>query len=120
MVFFVVSFISRFFLSQAEKVNQRTSFTTPDGIYIGKKRKAHEIEPQQYKSEAKLILDSNISKNDTAQVSAIRPQIPVEFGSKVPQVIRQRYLNKIIDEYTPKIKSLEEVYSKVTFTLSIC
>lgn len=113
-------FLSRSCLPQAETVNQRTSFTTPDGIYIGKKRKAHDLEPQQCTSEEKVVADSNVSRNNTVHVPTVRPQIPVEFGSKVPQVIRQRYLNKMIDEYTPKIKSLQEAYNRVTFTLSIC
>ncbi|XP_065069883.1 RNA exonuclease 1 homolog isoform X2 [Rhopilema esculentum] len=86
--------------SGIEPVSKRMSFTSNDGTYIGKKRKAHTLEINEEPSVLK------------ATVPAKKPRIPVEFGSKVPQVIRQRYLDKIIEEYTDKYSSLGEVYEK--------
>ncbi|GFQ86698.1 RNA exonuclease 1 homolog [Trichonephila clavata] len=39
-----------------------------------------------------------------------RPVIPIDYGSKVPTVIRQKYLNLFIDEYVKLSPSEEEAY----------
>ena len=70
--------------------------------------------------EAKGISGSTISTKVESPNPAKRPKIPVEFGSKVPHNIRQKYLDRIIDEYTPKLQSLQEVYDKVTFYFYVC
>ena len=98
---------------QGEKVNLRTSFTTHDGVYIGKKRKAHVIEPHHNTTSTAPTSASNACTTDDV-FAPVRPQIAVEFGSKVPKAVRQRYLDKMIDEYTPKLQSLQDVYDKVT------
>ena len=69
-------------------------FSTDSGVYIGKKRQAHAF---------------------TAPVveKMKRPKIAMEYGSKVPHVLRQRYLDKIIDEYIPKCESEKVSCEKV-------
>lgn len=101
---------------QTEEVSQMTSFVTSDGIYVGKKRKAHVMELKKEGQQEIRIAGNKASRNNPVEIPAKRPRIPVEFGSKVPQVIRQRYLDKIIDEYTAKFPSLQEVYDKVIFS----
>jgi len=96
---------------EGEKVNLRTSFTTHDGVYIGKKRKAHVIEPHHNTTSTAPTSASNACTTDDV-FAPVRPQIAVEFGSKVPKAVRQRYLDKMIDEYTPKLQSLQDVYDK--------
>lgn len=91
---------------------------TPDGMYVGKKRKAHNVETKMEVSEAKRNPGWNVSEKSSAQMPAKKPRIAVQFGSKVPQVVRQRYLDKMILEYTTKLQSLQEVYDKVTLGCS--
>ena len=71
------------------------------------------IEPHHNTTITTSTSASNVSTIDGV-IAPVRPQVAVEFGSKVPKVVRQRYLDKIIDEYTPKLQSLQEVYDKVT------
>ena len=81
------------------------SFTTNDGTYIGKKRTA--------------LVNVDKKESSTEANAPRRPRIPVEFGSKVPHVVRQRYLDKIIDEYITKMETLQAVYDKVSeFTVT--
>jgi hypothetical protein len=48
------------------------------------------------------------------QSNLARPQIPAEFGSKVPTNIRQRYLNLIIDECLKLYDDEEEAFKRVS------
>eukprot|EP00794_Sanderia_malayensis_P007732 gene7732-8572_t len=86
---------------EVPSVTSRMSFTTQEGTYIGKKRQSH------YEASKKKTTQSS---DGNAELT--RPRIPVHFGSKVPQVLRQRYLDKIIDEYTEKCSSLQEAFDK--------
>ncbi|XP_031553926.1 RNA exonuclease 1 homolog [Actinia tenebrosa] len=54
----------------------------------GKKRVAHQPRP-------------------ASQSSLPRPRIPIEYGAKVPQSFRQRYLDKIVDEHL-RLSALEQ------------
>ncbi len=84
------------------------SFTTEDGMYVGRKRKSHEGK------------DKKESMTSEAAPDAKRPRIPMQFGSKVPQVFRQKYLDRMIDEYVLKVETLQEAYEKVWLLLTIC
>ena len=78
-------------------------------MYVGKKRRAHKLES--------VNAESVQPKGSVQAAPPKRPRIAVEFGSKVPQVVRQRYLDKMIEEYTDKCKNLQEVYDKVCLSL---
>lgn len=54
---------------------------------------------------------SSLSKTETStQQIPKRPILPLELGSKVPNTIRQRYLNLIIDEYLKINQEHEDAY----------
>ena len=51
-----------------------------------------------------------------------RPKLTMEIGGKIPHMLRQRYLDKIIDEIMPKCASEKEAFEKVwilIFKLSV-
>lgn len=43
-----------------------------------------------------------------------RPIIPIDYGSKVPTVVRQKFLNTFIDEYLKLAASEDEAYENVS------
>ena len=57
-----------------------------------------------------LIFLSGISSN-LGKVQ--RPKLAMEIGGKIPHMLRQRYLDKIIDEIIPKCASEKEAFEKV-------
>lgn len=61
-------------------------YTTETGVYVGKKRVAHAFVPPVVEKVK-------------------RPKLPIEIGGKLPHLLRQRFLDKIIDEFMPKCKS---------------
>ena len=80
------------------------SFTKDDGTYVGKKRTAH----------------NEVTKDRTVKPVAKtpRPKIPIEYGAKVPQNVRQKYLDKFIDELLPKMETEQEAFDKVKTELT--
>ena len=82
------------FFQPLPSVPATQSITTPDGTYVGKKRTAHQASPAV-----------------TQKMN--RPKIPMEMGGKVAHNLRQKYLDKMIDELIPKCASEEEAYEKV-------
>ena len=58
-----------------------------------------------------------MAKTSVATGSLPRPRIPVEYGAKVPQNQRQRYLDRIIDEYLRLCSSQKEAFEKVDSTV---
>ena len=57
---------------------------------------------------------AHIPKNTSSAGCLPRPRIPVEYGAKVPQNQRQRYLDRIIDEYLRLCSNEKDAYEKVT------
>lgn len=57
---------------------------------------------------------AHVLKNKTPAGSLPRPRIPVEYGAKVPQSQRQRYLDRIVDEYLRICSTQKEAFEKVT------
>ena len=57
---------------------------------------------------------AHVLKTNTAAGSLPRPRIPVEYGAKVPQSQRQRYLDRIVDEYLRICSTEKEAFEKVT------
>ena len=43
-----------------------------------------------------------------------RPRIRLEFGAKVPQTVRQKYLDKLVDEYLCMYEDMQEAFNKVS------
>ena len=43
-----------------------------------------------------------------------RPRIRLEYGAKVPQNIRQKYLDKLVDEYLSIYENQQEAFDKVS------
>lgn len=58
---------------------------------------------------------AHVVKNKTPVGSLPRPRIPVEYGAKVPQSQRQKYLDRIVDEYLRICSTEKEAFEKVTF-----
>ena len=58
-----------------------------------------------------------MAKTSVATGSLPRPRIPVEYGAKVPQNQRQRYLDRIIDEYLRLCSTQKEAFEKVDSTV---
>ena len=56
---------------------------------------------------------AHVVKNNTPTGSLPRPRIPVEYGAKVPQSQRQRYLDRIVDEYLRLCSTEKEAFEKV-------
>lgn len=56
---------------------------------------------------------AHVLKNNSPAGSLPRPRIPVEYGAKVPQSQRQRYLDRIVDEYLRICRSEKEAFEKV-------
>lgn len=54
-----------------------------------------------------------MAKSSTPVGSLPRPRIPVEYGAKVPQNQRQRYLDRIIDEYLRLYPTEKQAFEKV-------
>ncbi|XP_052061625.1 RNA exonuclease 1 homolog isoform X2 [Mytilus californianus] len=73
---------------------------------------------QSSSSNSRITVVSTASKTKKRQAripdvsNLARPQIPAEFGSKVPTNIRQRYLNLIIDECLKLCDSEEEAFKR--------
>ncbi|XP_076110513.1 uncharacterized protein LOC143079167 [Mytilus galloprovincialis] len=73
---------------------------------------------QSSSSNSRITVVSTASKTKKRQAripdvsNLARPQIPAEFGSKVPSNIRQRYLNLIIDECLKLCDSEEEAFKR--------
>ena len=78
------------------------SYTTQDGVYVGKKRTAHAISPPVKQQQQQK------------QQQVKRPRLPLETGGKVPHLLRQKYLDKIIDELLPKCRSEMQAIEKVS------
>ncbi|KAL9950803.1 hypothetical protein ACROYT_G043365 [Oculina patagonica] len=55
---------------------------------------------------------AHVLKNKTPAGSLPRPRIPVEYGAKVPQSQRQRYLDRIVDEYLRICSTQKEAFEK--------
>lgn len=55
---------------------------------------------------------AHVLKNNSPAGSLPRPRIPVEYGAKVPQSQRQRYLDRIVDEYLRICSSEKEAFEK--------
>jgi len=55
---------------------------------------------------------AHVVKNTAPAGSLPRPRIPVEYGAKVPQNQRQRYLDRIIDEYLRICPTEKEAFEK--------
>ncbi|XP_015779913.1 PREDICTED: uncharacterized protein LOC107357784 [Acropora digitifera] len=55
---------------------------------------------------------AHVTKTSVAAGSLPRPRIPVEYGAKVPQNQRQRYLDRIIDEYLRLCSTQKEAFEK--------
>lgn len=83
-------------------------FTTEEGIYVGRKRVAHAS------STSSATKASTVAKTTTktAEVKVVRPKLVMEVGGKVPHMLRQKYLDKIIDELTPKCATEKEAIEK--------
>ena len=47
-----------------------------------------------------------------------RPRIRLEYGAKVPQAVRQKYLDKLIDEYLLIYDDQQEAFDKVSLEVS--
>ena len=60
---------------------------------------------------------AHVAKTSAATGSLPRPRIPVEYGAKVPQNQRQRYLDRIIDEYLRLCSTQKEAFEKVDSTV---
>jgi hypothetical protein len=43
-----------------------------------------------------------------------RPRIRLEYGAKVPQNVRQKYLDKLVDEYLCMYEDQQEAFNKVS------
>ena len=56
---------------------------------------------------------AHVLKTNTREGSLPRPRIPVEYGAKVPQSQRQRYLDRIVDEYLRICSNETEAFEKV-------
>lgn len=72
--------------STVPNVSADMGYTTETGVYVGKKRVAHAFVPPVVEKVK-------------------RPKLPIEIGGKLPHLLRQRFLDKIIDEFMPKCKS---------------
>ena len=59
---------------------------------------------------------AHVLKKNTPTGSLPRPRIPVEYGAKVPQSQRQRYLDRIVDEYLRICSTEKEAFEKVMIT----
>ena len=46
-----------------------------------------------------------------------RPKLVMEVGGKIPHMLRQRYLDKMIDELIPKCSQESEAFEKVRITI---
>ena len=57
---------------------------------------------------------AHVLKNKTPAGSLPRPRILVEYGAKVPQSQRQRYLDRIVDEYLRICPTEKDAFEKVT------
>lgn len=79
-------------------------FTTEQGVYVGKKRVAHNY--------------ANTTAGPVVTEKVKRPKLPMELGGKIPHLLRQRYLDKIIDELTPKCDSEKTAIEKVLATVT--
>ncbi|CAH3173769.1 unnamed protein product [Porites evermanni] len=55
---------------------------------------------------------AHVSKNTTPAGSLPRPRIPIEYGAKVPQNQRQRYLDRIVDECLRIYPTEKEAFEK--------
>lgn len=55
---------------------------------------------------------AHVAKTRAPSGSLPRPRIPLEYGSKVPQNQRQRYLDRIIDEYLRLCPTQKEAFEK--------
>ncbi|XP_077869979.1 uncharacterized protein LOC100372740 [Saccoglossus kowalevskii] len=82
-----------------------------------KKRMAHMPKPSPSPSQTLTKSNPKNEKRKAHIPKAItcknpRPTIPVEYGSKVPANIRQRYLNVFIDECLKFCKTEEESYAR--------
>ncbi|KAL5022236.1 hypothetical protein ScPMuIL_001391 [Solemya velum] len=93
-----------------DKKNNEDSVSSSTKMALaGKKRLAH------IRTEKTIpITASKTAKRvaHTPTVNLKRPTIPTEFGSKVPSVVRQRYLNAIIEECLKIYSSAEEAFKK--------
>lgn len=49
------------------------------------------------------------------ETAYVRPRIRLEYGAKVPQSIRQKYLDKLVDEYLCIYDDQQEAFDKVCF-----
>jgi hypothetical protein len=49
-----------------------------------------------------------------AETMLQRPRIRLEFGAKVPQLVRQKYLDKLVDEYLCMYEDMQEACNKVS------
>jgi len=72
-------------------------FSTEEGVYTGKRRVAH-----TGSSTTKASSSTNATTGPY-----VRPKLPMEYNSKIPHMLRQRYLDKIMEEYIPKCESEE-------------
>lgn len=52
---------------------------------------------------------------ESAGTTYIRPRIRLEYGAKVPQSVRQKYLDKLVDEYLCIYEDQQEAFEKVCF-----
>ena len=78
-------------------------------MYVGKKRIAH----ASFTANNAGRQAATSTKKEEAE-KFVRPKLSVEYNSKIPHVLRQRYLDKIIDEFLPKCKSESEACEEVS------
>ena len=89
-------------------------YSTENGMYVGKKRIAH---ASFTANNAGKQAAASTSKEDEEKF--MRPKLAVEYNSKIPHALRQRYLDKIIDEFLPKCKSKSEACEEVSETFQL-
>lgn len=88
-------------LQNSDQVKQDVGTKTDSSSTANKKRIAHM--PSANKTSTSDAANKQLPK---------RPILPLELGGKVPNTIRQRYLNLIIDECLKVIQEHEEAYRK--------
>ncbi|XP_066933708.1 RNA exonuclease 1 homolog isoform X2 [Clytia hemisphaerica] len=96
-------------------------YCTENGVYVGKRRIAHassnnNVSKVNVAGASRVQASGSSSVAKTSAVSSTgkvqRPKLVMEVGGKVPHLLRQRYLDKIIDELVAKCESEKEAIEK--------
>ena len=71
-----------------------------------------------FQGERDLVTSTHVKQRVThytqsSETSLQRPRIRLQYGAKVPQSVRQKYLDKLVDEYLCLYENQQEAFDKV-------